>query len=228
MSLQLCRALEASYINQLFQPNLQDPILVEGLPGFGDVGKLAAKSLIQASQAKLFAEYYSPYFPDYVVVSKEGVCSPPHYRFYASPSEEGSSVVILTGSAQPPLDNVTAHYEICGEILAYAQETLGCGFMITTGGTPVSTDKKEVYVAATSTALAKEITEKGGIIYGKGRIMGSAGLLLGLAKERGLDAICLLGATTGMQPDKDAGHAVSQFVLRILGKGSPQAHSGQE
>jgi proteasome assembly chaperone (PAC2) family protein len=226
VSLRLCRALEASYINQLFQPNLQDPILVEGLPGFGDVGKLAAKSLIQVCQAKLFAEYYSPYFPDYVVVSKEGVCSPPHYRFHASPSEDGSSVVILTGNAQPPLDNVTAHYEICEEILAYAQETLGCSFMITTGGTPVSTDKKEVYVAATSTALAKEVTEKGGSIYGKGRILGTTGLLLGLAKERGLDGICLLGATTGMQPDKDAGRAISQFVLRILGKGSPQAQSG--
>lgn len=228
MSLQLCTALEASYINQLFQPNLRDPILVEGLPGFGDVGKLAAKSLIQVCQAKLFAEYYSPYFPDYVVVSKEGVCSPPHYRFYASASEEGSSVVILTGNAQPPLDNVTAHYEICEDILDYVHGKLGCGFMITTGGTPVSTDKKEVYVAATSNALAKEVMEKGGIIYGKGRIMGTTGLLLGLAKERGLDAICLLGATTGLQPDKDAGHAISQFVQRILGKGVPPALSGHE
>jgi hypothetical protein len=65
--------------------------------------------------------------------------------------------------------------------------------------------------------------DRGGVIYGKGRIMGTTGLLLGLAKQRGLDGICLLGATSGLQPDKDAGHAIFQFVLKILGKGSRPA-----
>jgi proteasome assembly chaperone (PAC2) family protein len=215
--------LEASYVHQLFEPELQNPVLVEGLPGFGDVGKIAAKSLIQFYKAKVFAEYYSPFFPDYVVVSREGVCSPPHYRFHVSTAEDESSVVILTGNSQPPLDNVTACYEICEEILDFAQGKLGCSFMITTGGTPVSTDKKDVYVAATSNALAKGVMDRGGVIYGKGRIMGTTGLLLGLAKQRGLDGICLLGATSGLQPDKDAGHAIFQFVLKLLGKGSRPA-----
>jgi len=60
--------------------------------------------------------------------------------------------------------------------------------------------------------------EKGGIIYGKGRIIGATGLLLGLAKERGLDGICLLGATSGLQSDKDAGVAVFNLLMKILGK----------
>jgi proteasome assembly chaperone (PAC2) family protein len=48
--------------------------------------------------------------------------------------------------------------------------------------------------------------------------MGVTGLLLGLAKERGLDGICLLGATSGARSDKDAGNTVLQFLLRVLGK----------
>jgi hypothetical protein len=212
----LCINLEKSYLRQLFHPKLNNPIFVEGLPGFGNVGKIAARLLIQFSEAKLFAEYYSPYFPDYVVVSKDGICSPPHYKFYAPPRNGKLDAVVLTGYSQPPLDNVVAHYEICEELLDFA-EKLSCGFVITIGGVPVSGGKKDVYVAATSNKLAAEVMEKGSIIYGKGRIMGATGLLLGLAKERGLDGICLLGATGGLQADKDAGFAVFNLLLKILG-----------
>jgi hypothetical protein len=191
--------------------------MVEGLAGYGNVGRIVAKSLIQQSNAKLFAEYYSPFFPDYVVVNKDGICSPPHYRFYAPQAEKETNQIILTGNSQPPLDNVTAHYEICEDILNYTQK-LGCNFIITIGGIPTSSEKKDVYVAATSNELASEMMAKGGVVYGKGRIMGATGLLLGLAKERGLDGICLLGSTSGLKSDKDAGNIVYQFLLKILTK----------
>lgn len=188
--------------------------MVEGLPGFGDVAKITAQQLCERTGAKLFAEYYSPFFPDYVVVSSQGVCSPPCYEFYVS-SKDDLSLVILTGDPQPPLDNVAAHYEICEEILDYVQK-LGCSFVVTVGGLPVSSEKKDVYVAATSSKLAAEAMEKGGIIYGKGRIMGATGLLLGLAKERGLDGVCLLGATDGLRSDKDAGLAAFKLLMKLL------------
>lgn len=213
--------MEKSYINQRFHPKLDNPIFVEGLPGFGNVGKIAAQLLVQFSEARLFAEYYSPFFPDYVVVSNQGICRPPRYDFYAPPSKKKLSIVVLTGNSQPPLDNVMAHYEICEEILDFVQK-LGCEFIVTTGGVPVSSERKDVYVAATSNKLAAEAMEKGGIIYGKGRIMGATGLLLGLAKERELEGICLLGATNGLKPDKDAGFAVYNLLMKILGQETKQ------
>lgn len=208
--------MEKSYIRQLFHPKLENPIFIEGLPGFGNVGKIAAQLLIQFSEAKLFAEYYSPFFPDYVTVSKDGICTPPCYKFYAPPSTENLNTIILTGTSQPQLDNVVAHYEICEEILNFAQK-LGCEFIITIGGVPTSSERKDVYVAATSSKQAAEVMEKGAIIYGKGRIMGATGLLLGLAKERGISGICLLGATSGLRADKDAGFAVFNLLAKILG-----------
>ncbi|MFQ6068318.1 MAG: PAC2 family protein [Candidatus Bathyarchaeia archaeon] len=209
--------MENSYILQRFRPKLDSPVFVEGLPGFGNVGKIAAQLLIQFSEARLFAEYYSPFFPDYVVVSGQGICDLPRYKFYASSSGERLSVVVLTGDSQPPLDNVVAHYEICEEILDFVQK-LGCDFIVTVGGVPVSSERKDVYVAATSNELAAEVMGKGGIIYGKGRIMGATGLLLGLAKERGLDGICLLGTTNGLQSDKDAGFSVFKLLMKVLGR----------
>jgi len=208
--------LEKSYIHRIFDPELDDPVLVEGLPGFGNVGKVAAQLLAQFIDAKLSAKYYSPFFPDYVNVDSHGICSPPCYKFYAPKSKEKFSAIILTGNSQPPVDNVVAHYRICEEILDFI-ESLGCSFLVTIGGVPTPSEKKEVYVAATSSALAAEIMGKGGVIYGKGRIMGATGLLLGLAKKRGLTGICLLGGTEGLQPDKDAGFKVFQLLLKILG-----------
>ena len=47
--------------------------------------------------------------------------------------------------------------------------------------------------------------------------MGGTGLFLGLAKKRGLNGVCLLGATTGMRADKGAGLEVFKLLNKILG-----------
>ncbi|UCH31179.1 MAG: PAC2 family protein [Candidatus Bathyarchaeota archaeon] len=204
-----------SFIRYLFRPKLDNPVFVEGLPGFGNVGKNAADLFTKYLDGKLFAEYYSPFFPDYVHVGSNGICSPPHYEFYAPLSKERLNAIVLTGDSQPQLDNVPAHYEICEEILDFAQK-LDCELIVTIGGVPVSSERKDVYVAATTKKLAAEIMGKGGLIYGKGRIMGATGLLLGLAKRRGLKGFCLLGATAGLQSDKEAGVAVFNLLLDFL------------
>ncbi|MGQ9565483.1 MAG: PAC2 family protein [Candidatus Bathyarchaeales archaeon] len=206
--------MNQTLFRELFKPKLKKPTMVVGLPGFGNVGKITAKLLIRFSNAKPFAELYSPYFPDYVLINSEGICRPPRYEFYAS-STEKTNLIILTGDTQPSLDDVIAHYDLCSEILDRSLE-YGMQSLITIGGVPVSTPTKEVYVAATSPELATEIMSKGALIYGKGRIMGGTGLFLGLAKERGLNGICLLGATTGMKPDKGAALEVFKFLTKIL------------
>lgn len=207
--------MDKTYIHQIHKPKLTQPTLVVGLPGFGNVGKIATKLLIKFSAAKPFAELYSPLFPDYVLINHEGICRPPRYEFYASTAEK-HNLIILTGDTQPSLDDVIAHYELCNEILDYTQE-YDTRFLVVIGGVPVPAPKKEVYVAATSSALATEMSEKGAIIYGKGRIMGGTGLFLGLAKKRGLDGVCLLGATTGMRADKGAALEVFKFLNKTLG-----------
>jgi len=92
--------MQKPYFRKLFHPELNEPVLVEGLPGFGNVGKIAARLLIDFAQAKLFTELYSPSLPDYVVVDKDGICHAPRYEFYAS-STGKTQFIILTGDAQP-------------------------------------------------------------------------------------------------------------------------------
>jgi proteasome assembly chaperone (PAC2) family protein len=208
--------MDKPYLREIFNPALENPIFVQGLPGFGNVGRIAAHLLIKFCSAKPFAELYSPSFPDYVSISSKGIAHLPRYEFYFAPMEK-NNLVIMTGETQPSFDDVVAHYHVCAEIVDFV-ERLGCHFIITIGGVPITEDKAQVYVAATSPRLATEFMEKGAVIYGKGRIVGGTGLTLALAKERNLEGVCLLGTTTGFKADRGAGFLVFKFLLKALGK----------
>jgi uncharacterized protein (TIGR00162 family) len=207
--------LESSYLRQISNPTLEDPVFVQGLPGFGNVGKIATYLLTKFCGAKLFAELYSPYFPDFVTISAKGICRLPRYEFYAAPMEK-TDFIIMTGDTQPSFDDIVAHYALCSETLDFAQKQ-GCSFIVTMGGVPITEEKSQVFVAATSPRLALEFMEKGAVIYSKGRVVGATGLTLGLAKERGLEGICLLGATTGFRADRGAAFSVFKFLMKALG-----------
>jgi len=207
--------MDIPYFLQLSSPVLEKPIFVQGLPGFGNVGKIAANLLIKFCGAKPFAELYSPSFPDYVSVNSKGICRLPRYEFYAAPMEK-NDFIIMTGDTQPSFDDVVAHYMLCSEILDFVEKQ-ECNFIITIGGVPLTEEKAQVYVAATSPRLALEFMEKGAVIYSKGRIVGATGLMLGLVKERNIDGICLLGATTGFRADRGAGFSVFKFLMKALG-----------
>jgi len=208
--------MDKPYLREIFNPALENPIFVQGLPGFGNVGRIAAHLLIKFCSAKPFAELYSPSFPDYVSISSKGIAHLPRYEFYSAPLEK-NNLVIMTGETQPSFDDVVAHYHVCAEIVDFV-ERLGCHFIVTIGGVPITEDKAQVYVAATSPRLATEFMEKGAVIYSKGRIVGGTGLTLALAKERNLEGVCLLGTTTGFKADRGAGFLVFKFLLKALGK----------
>jgi len=207
--------MDKSYFLELSKPVLENPIFVQGLPGFGNVGKIAANLLMKFCGAKLFAELYSPSFPDYVSVDSKGICRLPRCEFYQAPMDK-NDFIIMTGDTQPSFDDVVAHYMLCGEILDFVKKQ-GCSFIVTIGGVPIKEEKTQVYVVATSSKLATEFMEKGAVIYSKGRIVGATGLMLGLAKEHDLEGVCLLGATPGFTADRGAGFSVFKFLMKALG-----------
>jgi uncharacterized protein (TIGR00162 family) len=208
--------MDKPYFREIFTPELENPVFVQGLPGFGNVGRIAAHLLIKFCEAKPFAELYSPSFPDYVSISSKGIAHLPRYEFYSAPMEK-NNLVIMTGETQPSFDDVVAHYHVCDEIVDFV-EKLGCHFIVTMGGVPLTEDKTQVYVAATSSRLATEFMEKGVVIYSKGRIVGGTGLTLALAKERDIEGVCMLGTTTGFKADRGAGFRVFKFLMKTLGK----------
>jgi proteasome assembly chaperone (PAC2) family protein len=208
--------MDKPHLRMLSNPTLENPIFIQGLPGFGNVGRIAAHFLVKFFDAKLFAELYAPIFPDYISITAKGVAHLPKYDFYYAQMEK-NSVVIMSSEIQPSFDDVLAHYVICEEVLNFV-ESLDCKFVITMGGVPITEDKTEVFVAATSNRLATDFMEKGAVIYSKGKIVGGTGLTFALAKERNLDGVCLLGTTLGFKADREAGFLVFKFLMKALGQ----------
>ncbi len=207
--------MDKPYLHVLSNPSLENPIFVQGLPGFGNVGRIAAHFLVKFFDAKLFAELYSPTFPDYISITSKGVACLPKYDFYYAPMEK-NNLIIMSGEIQPSFDDVLAHYTICESVLDFV-ESLDCKFVVTMGGVPITEDKTEIFVAATSNRLATDFVEKGAVVYSKGKIVGGTGLTLALAKERNIDGVCLLGTTLGFKADREAGFLVFKFLMKALG-----------
>ncbi len=212
--------MDKAYLRRLSEPKLENPVFVQGLPGFGNVGRIAAHLLIKFCGAKPFAELYSPSFPDYISITSKGIAHLPRYEFYYSAMDaamEKNNLVIMTSEIQPSFDDVVAHYEVCEQVVDFVA-SLGCHFIVTMGGIPMTEEKAQVYIAATSPRLATEFMEKGAVIYSKGRIVGGTGLTLAMAKERKLEGVSLLGTTTGFTADREAGFLVFKFLMKALGK----------
>jgi uncharacterized protein (TIGR00162 family) len=212
--------VDKPHFRRLYEPQLKNPTFIEGLPGLGNIGALAANHLIESTDAKVFAELYAPYFPDYVAVNPDGTCHPPRYQFYAAKTLK-HHYIILTGDSQPSIEDTLAHYDLCDEILDFA-EKYGSNFIVTMGGVSTPKPVNEVYLAATSQKLVQKYLDKGVRVYSEGRIMGATGLLLGLAKKRGWNGICLLGATTGLGAERGIAFRLHKVLTEILEVNSKQ------
>ncbi|MFW5935459.1 MAG: PAC2 family protein [Halolamina sp.] len=70
-------------IETVTDPDLREPVLVEGLPGVGHVGKLAAEHLLEEFESTLVRRVYADEFPPQVDVDDDGVASLTHASFHA-------------------------------------------------------------------------------------------------------------------------------------------------
>lgn len=194
-----------------------EPILVEGLPGLGSVGRIVAQEIIRSLKAKKIATLYSPTFPYYALVDSRGLVRLPRNEFYYwSNKAEGKEIVIITGDCQPKTS--TGQYEVANMIIDYAIK-YSARLIITVGGySSTSMDEGKVYGAATSTDLVKKLIELGVTVDRAGiPVVGISGLLLGLAKPKRLSAICLLGETSGYTPDPKAAKRILTILVKLLG-----------
>jgi len=195
---------------------LKNPILVEGLPGLGTVGKIAVQYLRRQMKAKRLAELYSPHFAYYVLVTKRGSVRLLRNEFYYWQNEQmENDLILLTGDTQA--QTIEGQYEVARSILDYA-ESKGVKLVITAGGYKTEVkDTPRVVAASTNREVLKTALESGAISSPPGNpIVGISGLLLGLARMRNTDALCLLGETPGYMPDPRAAKKILNVITSLL------------
>ena len=203
--------MKETYIKEFAEIKPNNPILIEGLPGLGLVGKIALRYLIKQLKAKKVAYLYSPHFPYFVLVNKKGNVRLLRGAFYYYQNPKGNDIILFTGDSQS--QTIEGQYEIADRMLDYSEKH-GVKTIATIGGYRMEPkEKPKVFIAATSQDILKKALQAGATLSTSGSpIVGTAGLILGLAKFKKIDALCLLGETRGYLPDPLA----AKSVLEVL------------
>ncbi|MCL5679995.1 MAG: proteasome assembly chaperone family protein [Candidatus Marsarchaeota archaeon] len=198
---------------------LNKPVLIVGLPGIGNVGKLVAEHLIKELKAERIATVYSPHFPHEVFMMKNGCIRMVSNRFYLIRRKGKQDIVVLTGDAQAVTPE--GQYEVNHKLVRFFKEKLNGSFIYTIGGYNVSGSvvaTPRVFGNATSKDTIKKF-EKDNVLFGKAHtvIIGAAGLMLSFAKMEGMEGVCLMGESTFFDMDPAAAKAVLEMLTKRLG-----------
>lgn len=212
--------MDSSTINVLSEePGLKNPILIEGLPGVGNVGKLAADHLLEQLGAVRFAEIFSRHFPPQVLLDEDCVLSLVNNElYYVRDVGHGQDVVFLVGDHQGLTPE--GQFDLARNMVDIAR-TLGVSRIYTLGGYGVGKMVEEVRVlGAVSDIALREELEGHGVVFSPGEpgagIVGASGLIVGLAKQAGIESACLMGETSGYFVDPKGAEALCRVLASIL------------
>jgi len=196
-------------------PKLDSPNLLAALPDMGNVAGIGVGYMIKKLNAKLFAEIYS-YWPPFVTY-KNGVVdyTQATYKFHYL---ENENLLIFSGDFNPT--DPRRLYEICYEVVRMAERmnvkrlyAIGAALRPATGAEP------KVFGAVNNERILEDVRNQGLVMLdGEGQITGFNGLVLGIAKERGIDAVCVLGEIDNpniMQPN--AAKNILNVLIKMLG-----------
>jgi len=201
-------------------PKFKNAILIEGLPGVGNIGRVAVGYLVEELKAKKFAELHSEWFFPFVMLHKKyEIHLLKNEFFYWKAKKKGQrDIIMIVGDCQSL--SPQGHYEVSDKILDFA-EKLGVTEVITIGG--LTTGELEGQSKVVGAATSEKMMEK----YKKfkidfdagdkvGYIVGAVGLLLGLWKQKDKEGLCLLGQTTGFPIVTDP--KAAENILNVLNK----------
>lgn len=178
-------------------PKLKSPIMICAWPGMGEVAVKAALYLKDTLQFKEFATLETPdYFEPASIFVKDGILELPKpvggvFYYYKNPKKT-EDIVLFISDMQP---NLGSSLSYASEIIKFAQKA-GVKLIYTFAAMSVPIDHAqtpEVWIAMTSRKLMKTfkgITLK---LLKEGQISGLNGLILGIAKNKKIEGVCLLG-----------------------------------
>lgn len=204
-------------VDEVANPTLDHPVLIEGLPGVAHVGALAAEHLIEEFDATLVRRIHSEHFPPQVLIDEE-TASLTGSEIY-SLTLGSTDVLVLVGDHQP--HTPVGHYRLTEAYLDIAKD-FSAGPILAMGGVPTGEliDEYEVLTISTSDTLADELKEAGAV--GRpgepaGGIIGISGLLVGLGARRGFETACLMGETSGYLVDPKSATKLLRVLESYLG-----------
>lgn len=193
------------------RPKLDNPVMIASWPGIGSIGLIVVEMLRNLLDAEEIGEIepWDFFYPRKLFIKDDELqrLEFPSSTFYVKRTEK-RDLLIFVGEEQPSWSGRayaegTRAYQMANLVIDVAQD-LGCTRLYTSGAAvaavhhslkprvwavPNSKDLLEEIKTFKNTVLMSGVAERGG----QGNISGLNGLLLGVARKRGLDAICVMG-----------------------------------
>jgi hypothetical protein len=230
------------------EPELKEPVMFCGWPGIGNIGLTAMDTLRVVLRAEEFGQIEPwDFFDPHNVTIENGLLKElefPSNKFYfcRKASLSGQRLrehdLIFFIAQQQPGDGPTRYaqgqkaYEMANLVLDVA-EKFGCQRVYTSGAAVTQihhTAKPRVWAVPNSQNLIAELKQYDNTILmsqiegrsDQGVITGLNGLMLGVAKKRGLEAICLMGEIpyylqAAPWPYPKGSRSVLEVLVKILG-----------
>jgi uncharacterized protein len=171
-------------------PKLNKPVMIAALPDMGNVAGIGMDFLVKKLKVKLFAEIYAFWPP--AVSYEQGLIKydQSSYKFHYLQKE---NIVLFSGEFNP--SDPRRLYELCYEVVDMAKK-LKVSTLYSIGAAlrqPSPAEPKLFAATTTSKHLNLLKKKKLELLNTQGQITGFNGLVLGIAKEKQLDGICILG-----------------------------------
>lgn len=178
------------------RPKLNSPNMLAAWPGISDVSIIVANYLQRKLDFKALGEIESSYFFDPIgVIARDNVVEAPEFPqnkfYYLKNKWEGNDLILFISNDQPS----SKSYELAGCVL-----DVGMSFQVKRVYTCAAaltrihyTEQPRVWGVATNQQVAEELQKHDLVQRSALQIAGLNGLLLGVAKERDVEGICLLG-----------------------------------
>lgn len=202
-------------VEVLSETELEDPILIEGLPGVGLVGKLAVDQLINELASEAIRRIYSEHLPPAVSIDGDGTASLASMTLHAVETD-AVDLLVLTGDSQA--QETIGQYRLANAVLDLAEE-FGVHDVITLGGFGTGEqvdDYTVVGAVGDASSDLKERLDQAGVSFDDesdlDTIIGMSGVLVGMAPQRDIQSAGLLGITPGYYVDP----ASARVVLNVL------------
>ncbi len=177
---------------------MRNATLVIGLPGIGNVGKIVTDFVVEQLHAKEVGKFYSD-IPPMVFPTKDSVEFPTLRLYHAT--HKRNNFLFITGDYQP---REAKCFDFCTEVINIFKKVKGKEIIVLGGASLPNIDSNpSVYAIASKNSLIekyRKVEPNLRSAHGNlGPIVGVAGVLLGLAKNKNINATAFLTETTDKQ-----------------------------